>query len=62
MNGNQTLFIFMDESGDMQFGAKATQHFALTAVCTTTPTRSASALQQLKYDLMSHGSQDLEWT
>lgn len=51
----------MDESGDMQFGAKATQHFALTAVCTTTPTRSASALQQLKYDLMSHGSQDLEF-
>lgn len=58
---SSTLFVFMDESGDMQFGAKATTHFMITAVCTTDPEVSAMVMQKLKYDLLAKGSEDLEF-
>ncbi|MEJ5919936.1 DUF3800 domain-containing protein [Corynebacterium sp. H78] len=58
---SNTLFVFMDESGDMQFTPKGSQHFMVTAVCTSNPTISATAMQALKYDLMASRSQDLEF-
>lgn len=56
-----TLFVFMDESGDLQFGPRGSQHFVLTAVYTATPTASASAMQSLKYSLLAAGSDDVEF-
>lgn len=58
---SRTLFVFMDESGDMQFTAKGKQHFVLSAVCTEHPGKSAQAMQTLKYDLLARGSDDLEF-
>ncbi len=58
---DKTLFVFMDESGDMQFKPTGTRHFLVTAVCTTDPSASASAMQELKYDLMAARSEDLEF-
>lgn len=56
-----TLFVFMDESGDLQFGPRGSQHFVLTAVYTVTPVISASAMQSLKYSLLAAGSEDVEF-
>ncbi|MFV8395327.1 DUF3800 domain-containing protein [Corynebacterium hindlerae] len=56
-----TLFVFLDESGDMQFGPKATRHFMITAVCTKEPAVSAMKMQNLKYELLAKGSEDLEF-
>lgn len=58
---DRTLFVFMDESGDMQFKPKGTMHFMVTAVCTRYPTSSASQMQELKYELMASRSEDLEF-
>ena len=57
------MFVFMDESGDLQFIPKGKQHFILSAVCTATPEESAHAMQVLNYDLlaMAKGSDDLEF-
>ncbi|MGV0362621.1 DUF3800 domain-containing protein [Corynebacterium minutissimum] len=57
----ETLYVFLDESGDMQFGAKASMHFLMTAFCTFDPAGTASKLQALKYELMASGSKDLEF-
>ena len=57
----KTLFVFMDESGDLQFGRKASQHFVLSAVCIREPSESAARMQKLKYELMAQGSRDLEF-
>ncbi len=56
-----TLYVFMDESGDMQFTAKGSQHFILSAVITDTPCESAAVLQRLKYEQIAKGSQDFEF-
>ncbi|MBP3088425.1 DUF3800 domain-containing protein [Corynebacterium sp. sy017] len=56
-----TMFVFMDESGDLQFTPKGKQHFILSAVCTITPEKSAAAMQKLKYDLLASGSKDLHF-
>ncbi|ALA68164.1 DUF3800 domain-containing protein [Corynebacterium lactis] len=61
MSNAKTLFVFMDESGDMQFKPKGTTHFLVTAVCTPIPTVSAAKMQELKYDLMASRSEDLEF-
>lgn len=57
----RTLYVFMDESGDLQFGRKASQHFILSAVYTDSPQSSAAAMQELKYSLLASGSTDLEF-
>lgn len=51
----------MDESGDMQFGKKASQHFIVSAVCVREPSKTAAHMQKLKYELMAQGSEDLEF-
>lgn len=61
MMEDKTLFVFMDESGDMQFKPKGTRHFLVTAVCTPRPASSAALMQELKYELMSARSEDLEF-
>ena len=59
--GGRTLFVFMDESGDLQFGPRAKQHFILSAVCTGNPAVLAAKMQELKYEQMAKGSTDLEF-
>ncbi|MGX1739159.1 DUF3800 domain-containing protein [Corynebacterium flavescens] len=59
--GQRTLFVFMDESGDLQFTPQGKQHFILSAVYTDDPASLASEMQKLKYDLLAKGSDDLEF-
>jgi hypothetical protein len=58
----------LDESGNLDFGAKGTKHFVLTAVESYLPVQSAKNLQELKYQLLLdnldveyfHASEDLQ--
>lgn len=56
-----TLFVFMDESGDLQFSKKGKQHFVFSAVYTDQPHELAAVMQELKYEQMKKGSEDLEF-
>jgi hypothetical protein len=60
-NTPTTLFVFIDESGDMDFNAKASQHFLMSAIFTSLPGESAQAMQRLKYELLAEGSEHLEF-
>jgi hypothetical protein len=57
----RTLYVFLDESGDMIYSAKGSDHFVLSAVYTDEPCHSAASLQDLKYELLAGGSVDLEF-
>lgn len=57
----KTLYVFMDESGDMTFDKKGSQHFILSAVVTDDPCASASVIQELKYQQMAKGSEHFEF-
>jgi hypothetical protein len=50
-----SLFIFLDESGNLDFSPKGTDHFVLSAITALKPISSSSALQDLKYDLLKIG-------
>ncbi|WP_211090494.1 DUF3800 domain-containing protein [Nesterenkonia sedimenti] len=58
---DRTLFVFLDESGDLNFSAKGTDHFVVAAVYTMDPNLTAAPMQRLKYELMAEGSEDLEF-
>ena len=51
----KTLFVFVDESGNLDFGPKGTNNYVLAAVATTNPILSAKMLQNLKYDYLTSG-------
>jgi hypothetical protein len=57
----QTLYVFLDESGDMVYTEKGSDHFVLSAVYTDSPCHSAAPRQDLKYELLRAGSLDLEF-
>lgn len=57
----ETLYVFLDESGDMDFNPKASTHFIVSGVMTVDPYTSAAHMQKLKYELMAAGSDDLEF-
>jgi hypothetical protein len=62
------LLVFLDESGNLDFGTKGTKHFVLTAIESYLPVQSAERLQELKYQLLGdnlnveyfHASEDLQ--
>lgn len=56
-----TLYVFLDESGNFDFSNKGTQHFVMSGVYTTVPCETAAPLQALKYELMAQGSDQLEF-
>lgn len=56
----QTLYIFIDESGDFNFSSKGSDYFFLTAISTIQPDRERNALKTLKYDFLKSG-QDIEY-
>lgn len=57
----KTLYVFLDESGNLDFTERGTDHFVIAAVYTTDPNTSASRMQRLKYDLMASRSDQLEF-
>jgi hypothetical protein len=50
-----SLFIFLDESGNLDFSKKGTAHFVLAAITALQPIQSSTVLQNLKYRLLSEG-------
>lgn len=50
-----TLFIFLDESGNLDFSPKGTAHFVLAAITALQPIQSSTELQNLKYRLLNEG-------
>lgn len=54
-----SLFVFLDDSGNFDFSANGTRHFVLAAVTTTDPIASSTPLQILKYRLLEDGK-DIE--
>ncbi len=51
----KNLFIFLDESGNLDFTRKGTANFVLAAVTALQPIESSTALQNLKYQLLDDG-------
>lgn len=54
-NMTNTLYIFLDESGNLDFSRGGTTHYVLAAVTTTNPLATSQELQQLKYNLLEEG-------
>jgi hypothetical protein len=50
-----TLYIFLDESGNLDFSPKGTANYVLAAVCTVDPLGSSKDLQLLKYIHLNKG-------
>ena len=48
-------YIFLDESGNLDFGPKGTRHFALTSVSMERPFEICRALDEYKYDCIENG-------
>ncbi len=47
------LYVFVDESGNLDFCSKGTKHFVLAAITARAPLSSSQALQSLKYNLLA---------
>jgi len=70
MSLDNSLFIFLDESGNLDFSNNGTEHYVLAAVTAAQPLSSSVSLQQLKYSLLSqhediehfHASEDKQAT
>jgi hypothetical protein len=50
-----TLYVFLDESGNLDFSRNGTGHYVLAAVTSTNPLVSSQGLQQLKYSQLERG-------
>lgn len=50
-----TLFIFIDESGNFDFSPTGTKHFILTAISTVTPLKNRGGLLDCRYTLLCSG-------
>jgi len=48
----QTLYLFIDESGNLDLSPSGTRFFTLTVLSTTTPFEIAAKLLKLRYDLL----------
>jgi hypothetical protein len=51
-----TLFLFVDESGNLDFSQKGTKYFVLTVLSVLNPLEIAVPLIKLKYNLMENNS------
>ena len=52
---SQTLFIYLDESGNFDFSNRGTTHLVMAAICTSNPSQNLRVLGRLKYELLSFG-------
>lgn len=48
----QTLYLFIDESGNLDFSPTGTKYFVLTSIATLSPQNKRDALHQLRYSLI----------
>ena len=55
----RTLFIFIDESGDLDFSPKGTKYFLISAISTLDPL-GKEKLEKIKYNLIERGT-DIEY-
>ncbi|WKZ24550.1 MAG: DUF3800 domain-containing protein [Patescibacteria group bacterium] len=53
---NNSLYIFIDESGNFDFSHKGTRHFILTSITTKHPFYSRDKFINLKYELLNKGN------
>jgi len=60
MNGHKTVYIFLDESGNLDFSRTGTLHYVLAAVVTECPLELSQRLQRLKYLLLQEDN-DIEY-
>ncbi|MFH1563495.1 MAG: DUF3800 domain-containing protein [Nitrospirota bacterium] len=51
----QYLYIFLDESGNLDFSIKGTKYFVLTGISKTRPFEVYKEMAELKYDLIESG-------
>ena len=51
----KTLYIYLDESGNFDFGPKGTKHFVLCAMTTISPIVAHTSLLTLKHSLLEQG-------
>ena len=51
-----TLFVFIDESGNFDFSEKGTDHFVMAGVAALAPLDSAAEMQALRYQLLAEGN------
>lgn len=53
---NDCLYVFIDESGNLDFSSKGTTYYVLAAVTAREPLQSSQTLQSLKYALLADGT------
>ena len=51
-------YIFLDESGNLDFGVRGTRYFILTAISTRRPFQWLEPLDGFKYDCIEYGLQE----
>ena len=54
---NRCAYIFLDESGNFDFGASGTKHIVLTSVGMSRPFQVSSRLEDYKYDCIENGTE-----
>ena len=52
---NRCVYVFLDESGNLDFSAHGTRYFVLTSVSMERPFRAYGALDAYKYDCLECG-------
>lgn len=52
------IYLFIDESGNLDFSGKGTDHFVLTAFLTSDPVTCGRGLMDLRYEYLGRGLQD----
>ncbi len=52
---SRTVYMFLDESGNLDFSERGTKYFVLTSVCIKRPFGINSLLESYKYDLLEWG-------
>ena len=52
---SDNVYVFLDESGNMDFSTKGTRFFVLTSVSMRRPFRMNTALDEYKYDCIEYG-------
>jgi hypothetical protein len=53
---SKPLYIFLDESGNLDFSTKGSRFWSLTALCTSEPAKGRNAFLSLHYELAALGS------
>lgn len=54
-NDKRTIYLYLDEYGNFDFGKNGTKYFIMTCVAISRPFRAAHALMDLRYDLLEEG-------